>query len=160
MHSFESHAPDAGSRFVWSVRVRPGAERQQIASTRNHRFAICGAASFKENDPSPSSVEYLLGIVGGDLVSGFTAAAQRRGLTLFGLEAKILGHLHNPLFFLGVIGEEGHPGVQAIDATLYVSTEAEEQELEEAWQEVLRRSPLVHTLHRAVDLKLSMQLVQ
>lgn len=35
-----------------------------------------GTVSFKETDPHPSAIEYLLGILGGDLLSGFSIQAR------------------------------------------------------------------------------------
>jgi hypothetical protein len=159
VRSFTSHDPASGSSFVWSVRVRPGPAGQAVASARSNLFTLCGQASFKDSDPYPSAVEYLLGILGGDLLAGFTTQAERLGVPLYALEATVSGHLNNPLVFLGVIGEEGHPGFEAIHGTLYVSADAEEPELQSVWSETLRRSPLVNTLKRAAALTLVLQVM-
>lgn len=157
--SFASRDPASGSTFVWSVRVRPGQDGQAVASARTNLFTICGQASFKDADPHPSAVEYLLGILGGDLLSGFTTQAARRGVSLYAIEVTVSGRLNNPLVHLGVVGEHGHPGFETISGTLYVSAEAEEPELDRLWQETLRRSPLVNTLERAVTLSLALQVM-
>jgi hypothetical protein len=159
MRSFASHDPTSGSSFVWSVRVRPGPNGQAVASARSNLFTLCGQASFKETDPSPSAVEYLLGILGGDLLTGFAGQAKRLDILLYGMEVTVSGCLNNPLVHLGVIGEEGHPGFEAISGTLYVSADAEEEELQSVWQEALKRSPLVNTLRRAVTLNLALQVM-
>ena len=159
MHSFTSHDPTSGASFVWSVRVRPGQGGQAVASARSNLFNICGQASFREADPNPSAVEYLLGVLGGDLLSGFAAQARRVDLSLYALEVTVSGRLNNPLVYLGVVGEEGHPGFEEISGTLYVSADAEEQDLEALWQETLRRSPLVNTLRRAVALTLALRVI-
>jgi OsmC-like protein len=157
--SFASRDPAAGASFVWSVRVRPGHDGQAVAAARTNLFTICGQASFKDADPHPSAVEYLLGVLGGDLLCGFTAQAARRGVPLDALEVAVSGRLNNPLVHLGVVGEHGHPGFETISGTLYVSAEAAAPDLERLWQETLRRSPLVHTLERAVALTLAMQVM-
>lgn len=159
MRSFDSQDPTSGSSFVWSARIRPGQEGQAIASARSHLFTVCGQASFRDSDPHPSAVEYLLGILGGDLLSGFAAQAGRQGVLVYELEVTVSGRLNNPLVHLGVIGEEGHPGFEAIAGTLYVSADAEEEDLEGVWRETLRRSPLVNTLRRAVELTLALQVM-
>ena len=159
MNSFTSHDPASGASFVWSVRVRPGQDGQAVASARSNLFTVCGQASFKEADPNPSAVEYLLGILGGDLLSGFAAQAKRSGVLLYALEVTVSGRLNNPLVHLGVIGEEGHPGFEEISGTFYVSADAEEADLESLWQETLRRSPLVNTLQRAVTLTLALRVI-
>jgi hypothetical protein len=122
-------------------------------------FTICGQASFKETDPHPSAIEYLLGILGGDLLSGFSVQAGRRSILIYALEATVAGRLNNPLVHLGVIGEQGHAGLEAISGTVYVSADAESLEIQQVWEETLLRSPLVQTLERAVTLSLAIQLV-
>lgn len=159
MHSYASHDPTSGASFAWSVRVRPGPDGQAVASARTNLFTLCEQASFKDADPYPSAVEYLLGVLGGDLLIGFAAQAKRLGVLLFALEVTVSGRLNNPLTHLGVIGEEGHPGFEAIHGTLYVSADAEEQDLQPVWQETLKRSPLVNTLRRGVDLTLALQVM-
>ena len=74
------------------------------------------------------------------------------------LEASIPGRPDNPLVFLGVVGEVGHPGFEAISGTPYVSVDADEPILREAWQETLTRSPLANTLRRCVELSLELQI--
>lgn len=159
MHSFNSHDPASGASFVWSVRVRPGPEGQAVASARSNLFTLSGQASFRDADPYPSAVEYLLGILGGDLLAGFAMQAKRAGIPVYALEVTVSGRLNNPLTYLGVVGEEGHPGFEAIQGTLYVSADAEEPELQSVWQETLRRSPLVNTLKRAAALTLVLQIM-
>lgn len=159
MRSFASHDPGSGSSFVWSVRIRPAPDGQAVASARSNLFTLCGQASFKDADPHPSAVEYLLGILGGDLLLGFTVQAKRLGILLHAIEVSVSGHLNNPLVHLGVVGEEGHPGFEAIRGTVYVSADAEEQDLQSVWNETLRRSPLVNTLRRAVALNLALQVI-
>ena len=153
-----SYDLDAGVHYTWTSRVRGTGENEATAYTRNQAFAVNGQASFKETDPHPSAVEYLLGALGSDLITGFAAHVARRGIVVDALEASISGRLNNPLVFLGVVGETGHPGFEAISGTLYVSTDADETTLQEVWQETLARSPLVNTLQRCVALSLEFQI--
>jgi OsmC-like protein len=130
------------------------------AYTRNHAFTVGGQASFRETDAHPDAVEYLLGALGGDLISGFASHATRRGVEVDAMEASIFGRLNNPLTLLGVVGESGHPGFEAISCTLYVSADADERLLEDIWQTTLARSPLVNTLDRCVGLTLNLRAVE
>jgi hypothetical protein len=107
--AFASYDLDAGGYHAWTARVRGTGGNQATAYARNQTFAVCGQASFKEVDPHPSAVEYLLGALGGDLITGFAAHATRRGIVVDALEASISGRLNNPLVFLSVVGEAGHP---------------------------------------------------
>jgi hypothetical protein len=126
------------------------------AYTGTHAFPIGKQASFTHT-VHPTAVDYLLGALGGDLLCGLQTIASRRGVIIDEMEARVSGSLNNPLVFLGVIGEHGHPGLQAITCTLYVSADVSGAVLQDLWQVVLARSPLVNTLQRCVDLSLSLQ---
>jgi uncharacterized OsmC-like protein len=148
-----------GTDYVWGARVSWTGEGGATSYARNHAFAVGGQASFREADAHPDAVEYLLGALGGDLISGFASHAARRGIEIDAMEASVSGRLDNPLVFLGVVGESGHSGFRAIACTLYVSADADENILEEIWQTTLERSPLANTLDRCVDLDLDLRAV-
>ena len=157
VRSLSSFDLDAGPNYVWTARVRGNGDGTATAHTRKHSFVVARQASFAESDPNPSATDYLLGALGADLISGFSAIASRRGIVVDAVEARVSGRLNNPLVLLGVVGETGHPGFQTISVTLYVSVDADEPILEEAWQETLMRSPLVNTLKQAVELVLELK---
>lgn len=144
---------------AWTSRVSWTGENWATAYTRNHAFTVGGQASFREADAHPSAVDYLLGALGGDLISGFASHAARRGVEVDAMEASISGRLNNALVYLGVVGESGHPGFETISCTLYVSAGAEERILKEVWQTTLARSPLVNTLDRCVGLTLNLHAI-
>jgi hypothetical protein len=146
--------------YAWTSRVSWTGEGWATAYTRNHAFTVGGQASFREADAHPDAVEYLLGALGGDLISGFASHATRRGVEVDAMEASISGRLNNPLVFLGVVGESGHPGFETISCPLYVSADADERILKEIWQTTLARSPLVNTLDRCVGLALNLHAVE
>jgi hypothetical protein len=158
LRSFESHDRASGTSYTWTVRARGNDRAEPAAYARNQAFTICGQASFRAADPHPSAVEYLLGALGGDLLAGFAVSAARREILLHETEVSISGCLNNPLVFLGVIGEKGHPGFETITGTLYVCADAEASILRQIWEEVLAQSPLVNTLRRAVNLALELQI--
>ena len=145
--------------YAWTSRVSWTGEGWATAYTRNHAFTVGGQASFRETDAHPDAVEYLLGALGGDLISGFASHARRRGVEVDAMEASISGRLNNPLVYLGVVGESGHPGFEKISCTLYVSADADEEVLSEVWQTTLASSPLVNTLDRCVGLTLTLHAV-
>jgi len=96
-HSFGSYDRDAGSNYIWTVRVRSKGTAEASVYARNQSFTVCGQASFKPEDPYPSAVEYLLGALGADLASGFARQADRHGVSTDALEVSICGRLNNPL---------------------------------------------------------------
>lgn len=149
--------PPQTARVRWSGRD----PREATVTARNHAFPVGSPLSFHPADSHPSAVELLLGALGADLVLGFRRAAERRGVSVYALEASVSGLLENPLVALGVVGEEGGPGFAEIACTLYVSAEAEADELEPVWHATLAASPVAHTLLRGggVLLRLEMAVI-
>ena len=143
----------------WTVRVERVGEKHARAYTRNHAFSVGEQAGFEESDPHPSAVEYLLAALGGDLIRGLEAQAARRRVAVDALELRLAGRLNNPLTHLGVVGETGHPGLESVEGTLYVSADADEGALEEMWQETLARSPLFHTLRRCATMAIELRVM-
>jgi uncharacterized OsmC-like protein len=141
----------------WSARVLWRGGQESNVHVRGLDFSIGRQASFAENDARPSAVEYLLGALGGDLVNGFHNQATRRGITIEGMEASVNGRLGNPLVILEVVGAEGSPGLERISATLYVTSDADESALKDAWRDTLKLSPLVNTLKRSTELTVSIK---
>lgn len=151
---------DGSTEYNWSVRVFWTRSQQAKVYAGKNAFSVGGQASFTQETTYPSAVEYLLGALGGDLVTGYHAQAAKRGVTVDATELVASGRLDNPMVFLGVVGAEGHPGFGSISATLYVSSDADEPTLQEVWRATLITSPLVNTLERSVKLSLQMQLLR
>ena len=107
---------------------------------------------FDEKARGISALELVLGALGADLATGILAAAARRRVEIERAEAVVTGRLENPLVHLGVIGESGHPGLEAVSVVLYISSLAPPEDVEGAWKEALERSPLYHTFERLVRL--------
>jgi hypothetical protein len=145
--------------YTWTARVNWIAGQEAKAFARNHAFTVGQPVSFDTADSHLSAVEYLLGALGGDLVNGFQAQARRSRVTIDAIEMRLSGRLNNVLTHLGVIGETGHPGFEAIDGTLYVSAEADEPSLLTLWHTTLERSPLVNTLQQCVALTLNLKVM-
>ena len=153
--------------YTWTVRVERVAEPasetgktyERRVYARNHSFSVGKQVSFEPADSQPSAVEVLLGALGADVVAGFEAEAARRRVSLDGVEMRLSGRLDNVLTHLGVIGEQGHPGVASIQGTLYVTADAEPGALDGLWRDTLLRSPLVNTLQRSVELSLDLRVV-
>lgn len=124
---------------------------------RNHAFPVGAQASLREQDDHPSAVEYLLGALAGDLLRGFEVQAARRQVAVHAGEMNLQGRLNNVLVHLGVIGETGHPAVESVSGTFYVSADAEGQALDEIWSATLERSPLYQTLTRCATVSIRLQ---
>ena len=143
--------------FVWTVRVRADASRAVTVHARNHAFSVGEPLTFRPTDDTPSAIELMLGAFAADLTQTFRALARKQRLPLDALEFSATCTLNNPLIHVGVIGEEGHPGLERIEGTLYVSSDAEVETLTALWHETLKRSPLYNTLCNTVELSLRLQ---
>jgi OsmC-like protein len=143
--------------FAWRARVRATRRGQATAYVRKHQFEVGAPVQFDEQHDQVSALEYVLAAIGADVVKGFQAAADRRRLSVDQIEAVVSGQLDNPLVHLGVVGEEGHPGLEAVSVRVFVSTDEGEARVRAVWDEALGRSPLARTFASAVRLDLSIR---
>ena len=145
---------------LFPVRVQRTEARTARAYGRGHAFDIGSQAGLRNLDDAPSAVEYVLGALGGDLVCGLERAAEGQGVPLHAIEISLNGRLDNILVHLGVVGEQGHPGLASIEGTAYVGSDAEEDAIQRAWQRTLDRSPLYHTLTRCAAITIALKVVR
>ncbi len=144
---------------TWSVRVRAAGQNEAIVHSGKRSFEVGPQASFEPSDDKLTALEYFLGAFSADIVNGFQAAAARKRVNVFDLEISVSCRLDNPLIFLGVVGETGSPAVKNVSGTLYVSSDATGEALNDVWDETLARSPLASTLKNCVDLELRMNVI-
>ena len=145
---------------LFPVRIQRTSRGVARSYARLQSFDIGSQASLRESDPAPSAVEYVLGALGGDLVTGFERAAEAEGVAFHAVEISLNGRLDNILTHLGVVGEQGHPGLASIEGTAYVGSDAEEDAIRQAWQRTLDRSPLYHTLTRCAAVTIALKVVR
>lgn len=124
------------------------------AYVRRHRFEVGLPLQFDQTYDRITSLEYVLGALAADVVVGLQRLARKRRVEVERVEAFVQGALDNPLAFLQVVGEEGHPGLARVALKVYVTSPASPERLEEVWQETLRTSPLVRTFGDRVALTL------
>jgi hypothetical protein len=140
----------------WTIRVGSGQGDGATAFVRRERVEIVAPLTFDAEASGITALEYLLLAVAGDLVTGFRALARRRRLVIDQVEALVHGELDNPLTHLGVIGEEGHPGLSSLSVKLYVGSPNSEEEIRKLLEEVRLRSPMFHTFQRLIPLELEL----
>jgi OsmC-like protein len=138
--------------FSWDVRIRQEGTESASVSVRNHSFRVGPAVVFDPEASRISALEYVLGAVGADIVASFSAAARRCRLEIDQVEASVQGTLQNPLTYLGVVGEEGHPGLNRIKVRVYISSASPADAIERAWKESLTRSPLAQTFKEFMEV--------
>lgn len=144
---------------TWTLRVSAAERGQATVFTRQHQFRVGAPVRFDRAYEAVSALEYVLGAIGADLVNGLQALARKRRVAIERIEAVVEGELNNPLAYLGVIGETGHPGLQRVQVKVYVASLEEEAAIRRLWQEVLATSPLVYTFQAAIRLDLRLQVV-
>ena len=143
----------------WTLRVRADGKDLNTIYVRQHRLQAGQPLHFDEMYEHTTALEHFLGAIGADLVGGLQVIAGRRRLQVNDVEAVVSGKLNNPLTYLGVVGEDGHPGLEKVDVTVFVSSPEPEETVLHAWDEMLRRSPIVQTLKSAVKLDFDVKFV-
>ena len=145
--------------FSSSVRVRTVSRDRAVIYARGHRFEAGAPVHFDEQYERVTALEYLLGAVGADIANGLQSLCRQRRVQVDDIEVVVRGELDNPLVYLGVVGEEGNPGLEALSVKAYVASSEPEATVRLVWEEMLKRSPLVQTFRASVDLALEMNFI-
>ena len=143
----------------WTVRVSARDRTSVAVYARKSRFEVGPPLAIDVEDERVSALEYLLGALGADLVAGMKTQCHKRRLEVDSVEAVVHGQLDNALVHLGVVGEEGHPGLSHATVKVYVETLEEEADIRVVWDQVVARSPLYQTLSAAAQLDIELAVV-
>lgn len=147
------------SEFRWSLRVTTTdgeAEAAQVV-VRRHQFAVGRPVHFDAEYQHVTALECALGALGAEIVNGLRIFAKRRRIALDEVEAVVNGELENPLTYLEVVGEHGHPGLSRVSVKVYVASPHDQQTLTALWEETRARLPLVRTFGDAVGLTVELR---
>jgi OsmC-like protein len=159
LSGYDAHPAGAPDAVQWSARARLTRQGTALVYARDHALTLSCPVSFKPaGDAAPSALDTLLCALAGELVTGLTRRASRRGLTLDACEALVSCSLENPLVAAGVVGEEGSPALAALTVTLFVATPDPETTLQKALAETLAAAPVYTTLRRACPITLTLKL--
>jgi len=146
-------------RYTWTLRVSTARKDRATVFVRQQQFTVGAPVQFDAAYDAITALEYVLGAIGADVVHGLQALARKRRVEVDHVEAVVEGELNNPLTYLGVVGESGHPGLERVSVKVYVASIAPAEEVRRLWQEMLDRSPLVRTFQPAIRFELSLQVV-
>ncbi len=135
----------------WTVRVRWSEGMRATAFARNHAIPVGQPASLDTADSAPSAIEVLLSALGGCLAVGYQMHLSRAGRAVRHLEVTLRARPGNLLVWLGD-EDEGNPGLERVEGTVFVDADGDEEGLRAAWEETVRRSPVAQTLLRGVPL--------
>lgn len=143
--------------YEWRARARSTGHLKSTIYARNFSFDLGQPASFEEKDKYPSAVEYFLGALAGSLSSGFASECAQDNLEIDDIEITINGRLKNVLAHMGL--EEGDPSFKSIELKCFASTFDDEDEVRNAWDRAVARSPIAATLTKAVELDIKLAIV-
>lgn len=140
---------------AFSLRVTAPDRDVARVSVGRRQFAIGRPLEFDEASPHLAAIEYVLGAVGGEVVNGLRAFADRRRLPIDAVEAVVSGALENGLTYLEVIGEQGQPRIARIHVKVFVSA-GDAAATRALFDHMLDRLPLVCTLRAALTLTIEL----
>lgn len=141
--------------IAFSLRVTaPGPDVARVSIGRR-QFSIGRPLEFDEASPHVAAIEYALGAVGGEIVNGLRAFADRRRLSIDAVEAVVSGALENGLTYLEVVGEEGQPRIARIHVKVFAAA-ADAAATRMVFDQMLDRLPLVCTLRAALQLTIEL----
>ena len=134
-----------------SLRVTAPDDHFARVSVGRRQFSIGRPLEFDETSPHVAAVEYAMGAVGGEIVNGLRAFADRRRLAIDAVEAVVSGALENGLVYLEVVGEEGQPRIARMHVKVFVAA-ADAAATRTLFDHVLDRLPLLCTLRAALPV--------
>ena len=137
--------------LAFSLRVTAPDPDVARISVGRRQFSIGRPLEFDEASPHVAAIEYALGAVGGEIVNGLRAFANRRRLSIDAVEAVVSGTLENGLTYLEVIGEQGQPRIARIHVKVFVAA-GDAAGTRILFEHMLDRLPLVCTLRAALAL--------
>ncbi|MFQ3588326.1 MAG: hypothetical protein SNJ76_11775 [Fimbriimonadaceae bacterium] len=144
---------------VWTVRVGLARDRSASVRARSHGLVVGQPLDFGASAAGASALEVFLGAVGSDVLLRFCDLCERRRIPVDQAEVRIDGRLGNALVALGVVGEEGDPGLAEVAVAAAVASPSPEEEIRAVWEAALARSPLFVTLERSTTLRPTLQIL-
>lgn len=145
----------------WTIRVTSstGEGERSTAYARKHSFVAGDAVSFDIEHKNVTALEYLLGSFALDIAGTLRRLAKKRRIDIDAVEVLVHGRLHNPMVYLGVVGETGDPGISKIEAKVYISSLEDEAVIAKVWAAMLQIAPIVNTLRTSCEVQLGYQQV-
>jgi hypothetical protein len=145
--------------YSWTLRVTSPDRRTARVACRRQQFVISRPLNFDSEHDGLSALEYALGALAGELVTGVRELARRRRLDLDDVEAVITGELHNPLAYLEVAGETGDASVSRIALKVYVTSPAPEDAVQTLVRDAMNVLPLARTFRDLVRVEVNVACV-
>lgn len=132
------------SEVIWESAFRTAARSRDLEP-----IAFDEPPALGGTDTAPNPVEQLLGSLGSCLVIGYAANASVAGIELKEVRIELEGDLDLHTF-LGL--GDGNAGFSAIQATVHIESDADNEAIEALYRKVVSTSPVGHTLSRSIPL--------
>lgn len=139
---------------TWTLRVATAGDRTARVTTRQQQFTVTRPVSFDVELAGVTALEYALGAIGAELVTGLQELARRRRLVLDNLEAVVVGELNHPLAYLEVVGEARDPSIGRVRVKVYLTSPEPETAIDELVHDALEVLPLARTFSALVQFDL------
>jgi hypothetical protein len=137
--------------IAFSLRVTAPSPNVARVSVGGRQFSVGRPLEFDDASPHVAAIEYALGAIGGEVVNGLRAFADRRRLSIDAVEAVVSATLENGLTYLEVIGAQGQPKIARIHIKIFVAA-LDLAATHTLFEQMLDRLPLVCTLRGALVL--------
>lgn len=144
--------PPEGTPFaaevIWQGGFRNEIRVRDLPPTYADEPAVLGGT-----DTAANPVEQVLGALGSCLAIGYTAGATARGIAIEDLRVELRGTIDLPVFF-GL--RDGHAGYENVEVRVHIRTDASADEAAALHADVIRTSPVGHTLERPAALAIEL----
>ncbi len=143
---------------AWNARVQwVGGFQHSVFARQLSPTTFDEPAEVAGGDRGLSPHEAIMSAVGACVATGFVAQATARGVKVESLEVQVDGKLNLPVFF-GLA--EGNPGYDEMDVTVYATTDAPANVLQEIYEKAVGLSPVLNTVQRPVKVNTRLRTVQ
>jgi uncharacterized OsmC-like protein len=140
------------------LRVTSNDPETARVSVRRHQFIVGRPLSADVDYGHLTALEYALGAVAAEVVTGLREFAKRRRIELDEIEAVVTGELGNPLVYFEVVGETGDVGLSQIAIKVYVASRHDDDIIRRLWNDTRERLPLARTLASAASVRFTLEI--
>jgi hypothetical protein len=149
--------PDPPTTALVSARATVRDGENVTFYARTHQVEVGVPLSFDVKEPRLTAVEQFVAALSADVLGGFARLASRERLRVDEIEASVQAEIADPLAYLGVVGEPGHPRLARLSVRAFLGTSEPPERVQPVWEKALERAPLVNTVRPVVALDLQWQ---
>lgn len=151
--TFQQDAAKAQVQFQSESKLQDGL--RSLVKIRQHRLTIDEPNTLGGSDQGANPVEVILAALGTCHEITFRAYAAALAIPLKSVRSVIKGNIDLRGFF--AVSEEVRPGYQNIEATLFIDSDASDEQLEQLHQAVTAHCPVYDIIKNKTELKVSIE---